>query len=239
MKNKIVFILITVGYLAAGSMTRQGSAQEPGNFSLVTNPPGATAFFHGEYDLVVNTPANLPSDFTGNYKVRIVRPGYEAWNGELSFTPEGPNSVNINLSRKTRLKSGLRSLFIPGWGQHYSGNSTRGTAFTIGAIAFGGVLIYADKKFRDKRDSYEFAFENYKNAPSIDDKTRLFAIYNSARETASKAETDRNRIFYAGLGLWVYNIFDSMIFFPSGSAYFPTITATGDGGAELSFTVRF
>jgi hypothetical protein len=239
MKKKAVLAIAMAELFAFHAWAQQSPAEQGGSYIFTTNPPGATAHFSGEYDLVVNTPANLPSDLSGKYRVKITRPGYEAWNGELSFLPGSPASVNINLSRKTRFKAGLRSLFIPGWGQHYSGKSARGAAFTVGTIAAAGGLLYADKRFRDRRDTYRRAYQNYLDAPSADERTRLFAVYSTARDVASKAETDRRRLFYAGLGLWVYSILDSVIFFSDGSAYFPMIDATDTGGAGLSFVVRF
>lgn len=239
MKKIILFAIAMAGLLVFRAAAQQPAVERVDNYTFTTNPPGATAYLHGEYDLVVNTPANLPSDLSGKYRVKITRPGYESWSGELSFMPGSPNSVNINLSKKTRFKAGLRSLFIPGWGQHYSGNSARGAAFTVGTIAAAGVLLYADKRYRDRRDTYKRAYQNYLNAPSIDERTRLFAVYSTARDAASRAETDRRRIFYAGVGIWVYNIFDSMIFFSDRSTFFPVVNATDDGGAGLSFVVKF
>jgi hypothetical protein len=239
MKGKLVLTIAAAGCLTSWALAQQEQAGPAGNYIFTTNPPGATAYFYGDYELVVNTPANLPSDFAGKYKVKVTRPGYESWTGELSFMPGAPSSVNINLSRKTRIKAGLRSLFIPGWGQHYSGNSLRGAAFTAGTIAAAGVLLYADKRFRDRRDTYNLAYQNYLNAPSIDEQIRLYGIYSAARESASRAETDRNRIFYVGLGLWAYNIFDSMLFFSDGTAYFPTVSAIDGGGAGLTLVVKF
>jgi hypothetical protein len=212
---------------------------KPDNFILTTNPPGATAYFYGDYNLVINTPAILPTNLEGKYKVRITRPGYETWKGELALLPGSPENINVDLSQKSRFKAGLRSLFIPGWGQHYSGNSTRGTAFTLGIVASAGVLYFADKKYQDKRTSYDIANRNYLSAGSVEEQIRLQTIRDSAQRNAYKAETDRRRVFYVGLGLWVYNILDSMVFFPEGSAYYPTVTASDGGGAQVSFVVKF
>jgi hypothetical protein len=171
--------------------------------------------------------------------VRISRPGYESWKGDLSFLPESSNSVNINLNKKTRFKAGLRSLFIPGWGQHYEGCSTRGAAFTLGVIGTATILFFSDRRYQDKRDDFDIANQNYFNASSADERNRLKAIRDATQQTAYRAETDRRRIFYVGVGLWIYNIFDSMIFFPEESAYYPTVSANDGGGANISFVVKF
>jgi hypothetical protein len=239
MRAITVLALLVFVTLSGLAEAQQSSSLKTDNFILTTNPPGATVYFYGDYNLVVNTPAILPANLEGKYKVRIIRPGYETWKGELALLPGNPENINVDLSQKTRFKAGLRSLFIPGWGQHYAGNSTRGTAFTVGILASAGVLYYADKKYQDKRTSYDIANRNYNGAGSIEQQLQLQTIRDSAQRNAYKAETDRRRVFYVGLGLWIYNILDSMVFFPEGSAYYPTVTASKGGGAEVSFVVKF
>ncbi len=214
-------------------------AQQATSYSLTTNPAGATASFSGEYNLVVNTPANLPANLSGKYKVRICRPGYETWKGELSFLPGSASNVNVNLSKKTRFKAGIRSMLIPGWGQHYSGNSFRGAVFTLGAIGAATGFYFADRRFSDKKDDYNIALQNYYGATSIDELNRLRVISESARKTASDAEKNRNLLVYTGVGIWVYNFFDSVIFFPEGSAYYPALGMTDQGDATISLVVKF
>lgn len=238
MSARVILILLAVVLLSTVGSAQQATTKTD-NYLLTTNPPGATAYFYGDYDLVVNTPANIPANFTGKYKVKIFHPGYESWKGELAFLPGSVNSVNIDLSRKTRVKAGLRSLFIPGWGQHYSGNTFRGAAFTIGAGSVIGILLYADRRYQDRKSSYNSAYQDYINATSIDDRNRLKPISDAARLSASRAETDRKRVFYAAAGFWVYNILDSMLFFPNGAAYYPVVSAIDEGGAEVSLVVKF
>jgi hypothetical protein len=239
MNRTILFTILTGIVISVTAIAQQAAVQKTDNVVLTTNPPGATAYFSGAYSLVVNTPAILPSNLSGTYKIRITRPGYESWKGELALLPGNSNNVNIDLIRKTRLKAGLRSLFIPGWGQYYGGSSIRGAVFTLSIIGAGAVLYESDKKYGDKRTAYDVAHQNYDNAASITQRELLRPILESARQTASKAETDRRRIFYLGVGIWVYNILDSVIFFPDESAFVPTISATDNGGAQVSMVVKF
>ncbi len=238
--NRTTFyaILICVA-LTSAVLAQQTAAPKSDNVVLTTNPPGATAYFSGSYNLVVNTPAILPSNLSGTYKIRITRPGYESWKGELALLPGSANNINVDLIQKTRIKAGLRSLFIPGWGQYYGGSSIRGAVFTLSVIGAGAVLYDSDKKYRDKRNAYDIAHQNYDNATSITQMELLRPILESARQTASKSETDRRRIFYLGVGIWVYNILDSMVFFPEGSAYYPAISTTDNGGTQVSMVVKF
>ena len=216
----------------------QDAPEEPQGYLLTTVPAGATAFLNGEYELIINTPARLPSNLSGNYNTRITRNGYEQWKGELSFVPGTSNSVKIQLKKKTALKAGMRSLLLPGWGQIYSGNKFRGSLFTLGTIISAGGLYLADKKYQDKRADYDIAAQAYSDARSIDEQIRLKTIKDSKQREAYNAETDRRTVFFIGVGLWAYNVLDAIIFFPGGDGYYPQVSAMDDG-ARLSFLISF
>ena len=99
-------MIITCITLAASIAAAQG-----GELILIqTTPSGATVYLKGDFEFVAKTPANLPSNLSGQYKTKITRPGYESWKGDLAFIPGNPNNFNIELKRKTRLKAGFRSL---------------------------------------------------------------------------------------------------------------------------------
>jgi hypothetical protein len=215
------------------------SAQDGQTILIQTTPSGATVYLKGDFEYIAKTPANLPSNLTGLYKAKITRPGYESWKGDLTFIPGNANNFNIELKRKTRFKAGLRSLFIPGWGQVYSGNTTRGGIITLSAAVAAGGLYFLDKDYQDKRSDYDIASQAYYNSgASIDEKNRLKAIMNKQQRRAYNAETDRRNAFYLLAGIWSYNLLDAVIFFPNGDSYFPVVSAI-DGGASLTYTFRF
>lgn len=215
-----------------------GLAQEPEGIVLTTNPAGATAYLYGQYEVVANTPARLPANITGRYKMRIVRPGYEQWKGEMTFMPGTAKAVNIDLSKKTRLKATARSLFIPGWGQHYSGSAFRGALLTTAALASGAAIYLADHQYQKKRSEYDIASAEYNNAVTFEEKQRLRAIRDARQSDAYQAETDRRTAFIVGAAVWGYNIIDAIIFFPSGDAFYPTVTSI-EGGAMVGVAVKF
>jgi hypothetical protein len=234
MKRTISLIVLLIFLPVSFAIAQQKDT----NISLTTNPTGAVIYLYGEYNLVVSSPASLPSNLSGNYKLRVIRSGYEPWRGELTFIPGTTNDVNIKLVRKTRFRAGLRSLLVPGWGQYYSGNTLRGGMFTLGVIGSAVGLYFADKKYQDKRSLFDIAAQQYYDAGSIDARLRLKGVMDSAQRIAYKAETDRRAIFLVGVGLWTYNIIDALIFFPEGEAYYPTVSVI-DGGAKLTFVARF
>jgi hypothetical protein len=239
MTNKLkplfmIAVLISIASLA--------SAQDQNNSSPVflinTNPGGATVYLNGEHSLIANTPAQLPSNLSGRYRTKIIRAGYESWKGELTFVPGTSNNFNIELKRKTRLKAGLRSLLLPGWGQFYSGNTGRGSIMTLSIVLEAGGLYMADQRYQDKRADYDIASQNYANATSIEERLRLKTVKDSRQRLAYKAESNRRNIFYIGIGMWAYNFLDAVIFFPEFGSFSPTVSAI-DGGAKLTLIARF
>lgn len=213
-------------------------AQTESNITITTSPPGATVYLRGEMDLIANTPASLPATISGRYKAEVIRTGYETWKGDFTFVPGNPSNISIRLSRKTRIKATLRSMFIPGWGQVYSDNKLRGYLITTGAVATAAVIFHLDRRFDNKRNDFDIAQANYTNATTIEEKIALKAISDEKQQDAYRAETDRNTALAIGAAFWAYNVLDSFLFFPEGNAYFPSVTSLGDGVA-LTYHVEF
>ncbi len=213
-------------------------AQDDIKISISTRPPGATIYLYGEHHLVANTPARLPPQLSGLYRAKITRPGYENWNGELTLVPGIANDIDIKLSRKTRQKALLRSFFIPGWGQMYSGSSFRGSLFTTGVVVSAVVVYLTDKRYQKKRSDYDIALGEYYDAQSIEDRIRLKSNLNEKQKTAYDAETDRRTAFVIGAAIWAFNIVDALVFFPEKDVFYPAVTSLEDGVA-ISVTARF
>lgn len=218
--------------------SESGAQQETGGFYLITNPAGATACLDGEYDIITNTPARLPSNLSGNYEAKISLPGYENWKGQLVFAAGMSNDIEINLSRKTPLKASLRSLFIPGWGQYYSGNSMRGGLYMMGAAISAAGLYFADKNYQDKRADFDIAAQAYAEARSAEQAILLKPVKDTAQRVAYKAEDDRRTVFYIGVGIWTLNVLDAVLFFPDNKVILPSVSAS-DGGVMLNYQVEF
>ena len=230
-------VIMIIWFTLAASIA---AAQNQETIRINTNPSGATVYLKGDFEYIAKTPANLPSNLAGQYKAKITRPGYESWKGNLTFVPGNQNNFNIELKRKTRIKAGFRSLFIPGWGQIYSGNTTRGSLITLSAAFAAGGLYLLDKDYQDKRSDYDIAAEAYHNSGlSIDEKNRLKAILDKQQKRAYNAETDRRNAFYFLAGIWSYNLLDAIIFFPDNDSYFPAISSIDGGGAGITYTFKF
>ncbi len=230
------FMIAYIGIIAV--MASTVSAQDVGKITISTNPSGATVYLRGEFDLVANTPATLPENISGRYQAKITRPGYETWKGDITFIPGNANSIEIKLSQKTRIKATARSILIPGWGQVYSGNKSRGYLITAGAVFMAAAVYQTDRRYDKKRADFDIASSNFNSASSIEDRIALKIISDEKQNEAYKAETDRNTAMTIAAAFWAYNVLDALIFFPEGNAYYPTVTALNDGVA-LSFNFDF
>jgi len=236
---RFALISLTAPIILSGDSFAQQGAQSAGTYLITTDPSGATAYLKGEYDLVVNTPAVLPPNLSGWYKAEITMPGYENWKGEFNFTPGVGNNIKIKLSQKTALKAGLRSVFIPGWGQRYSGNSLRGGMYLLGTAISAAGLYLADQRYQDDRADYDIAARQYYNAGSIDEMNRLKDILDDKQRIAYKSENDRRTVFYIGAGVWTLNILDAVLFFPDNSGFIPALSISNDGDVTLNYTMGF
>jgi len=131
-------------------------AQETGT-TINSDPPGATITLNGEYKLSATTPCRLPDHIGGKFELVAVMPGYESWKGDITILPGQKNHYSLALSPKTRAKAALRSFFMPGWGQYYSGQDKKAFILNVGTLGFAVGTILTDGDFRRKRNDYNQA----------------------------------------------------------------------------------
>jgi hypothetical protein len=187
---------------------------------ITSNPPGAAITLDGEYKLSATTPCRLPDNVTGRFTLKATMPGYESWKGDIVIIPGQENKYSFGLSPKTRAKAAVRSLFMPGWGQYYSGQTTRAYVVNITTLGFGIGTIIADYDFRQKRDDYKQAQADLDNATSYEEISRLRQLVFDKNRDAYDAETTRNTFAIITAALWAYNVLDALVFFPENKLYF-------------------
>jgi len=185
-----------------------------GGFEIVSHPPGATVHFSGEYDLVATTPFLVRHQLVGTYSVKATKPGYETYSRRLTFPPASQGRLTIELKSRTRLKAAWRSLILPGWGQFYSGEKTRGVI--ISTLGYGAVLtsVIAELRYQDREDKYEAALSDYQAAKSIEERNRLRLILEDKHQKAYDAETLKRNLLIVTAAVWAYNVIDALVFFP-------------------------
>lgn len=189
-----------------------------GSLTVTTNPPGALVTLTGEVVVSGVTPAIFRQTLAGLYKIELSRPGYEKYSSRLFLDPARVSSLDVSLSRKTRLKSLARSIIIPGWGQRYSDQKLKGTLLTTAAI--GSVIAYflVNDNFNEKMDIYKDKVSEYdfilRNG-NYGDLALKHAELVDAQDEAYDAENKRRFAIGTVIGIWGINLLDALFFFPS------------------------
>ena len=136
LKRILTAVLTTVSIPFLSSA--QGTAS--GDVTVRSTPEGAHVTISGDVVVSGVTPARFRHLLIGNYKLVLKKHGYESYSSRVILDPTRQIEIDIQLSPKTQLKATVRSLFIPGWGQKYTDQKTKG--FLFGALAIGSVLAY-------------------------------------------------------------------------------------------------
>lgn len=235
MRIRICILLVLL--MTAPLLSQSGAVLE-----VNSDPPGTTISLNGEFQLAGVTPTVFNQPLVGKYVLTATRDGYETYRTDLFLTGGSPLKVNIKLAPKTRFKAFLRSMVVPGWGQFYAGEKTRGTMFAVATLASGVVTLIAEQDFRNKRDDYNDALAKFNDERSIEAKKAMEAELNSIRDKAYNAETFRNVSLGVLIGVWGYNVLDAMIFFPNRKydSYVPKLSMDMDNGlSKVGLTLKF
>ena len=135
------------------------------------------------------------------------------------FAQEAENNIEIRketveTAKQVKLASPVgamvRSAFVPGWGQFYSGSYYRGslTVLGIGGSIIGGLL--AQNSFSNRYGVYE---------------SMVWSGFHSEAEILESYEYANQRFklrtffMYTGIGIWLYSLIDSYV-----SAHFNNAT---------------
>lgn len=101
----------------------------------------------------------------------------------------------LSFSRKYGARGFTRSLIVPGWGQLYKGNRTKGACILGGEVALVGGIIVAE----NLRSSYR---------KKMREQPKHLAAYNTK---ADNWENVRNVCIGGAAALYVYNLIDALV----------------------------
>lgn len=199
-------------------------AQADANLTVRTSPPGAETRLEGEAELTAVTPAAFNYPLIGDYRLTITKHGYERYRTRLVLDPAHPTALDVELNPKTGFKAALRSALIPGWGQYYGDQKTKGFAFGLmfaGAAAFFAI---ADHDLTNKENDYESRLRAYDDAraegATYSELRRLHSAMADAQKRAYDAEDVRRISIGAVAGVWGLNVLDALLFTPTDNATF-------------------
>ncbi len=219
MKKNIVAILATFLFPAAVA----AQTGMTGDLTVRSNPQGASVKLEGGATVSGVTPARFRHLLIGDYELTLKKHGYETYRTTIELDPSKQMEMDIKLSPKTRFKTAVRSLFIPGWGQRYADKKAKGWMFTVLTAAAGVGYLIADDEydyryelFADLRDE----FDSLSVEGNVEDLRRIYPDLVLAQEKAHDAETVRRVTIGIGVGIWALNVIDALFFFPEQKGTF-------------------
>jgi hypothetical protein len=243
LKRILTAVLTTVSIPFLSSA--QGTAS--GDVTVRSTPEGAHITISGDVVVSGVTPARFRHLLIGDYKLVLKKHGYESYSTRVALDPTRQIEIDIRLSPKTLLKATVRSFFIPGWGQKYTDQKTKG--YLIGALAIGSVLAYlaADDEFDYRYDLFlekRNLFDSLRTAGSIDDLRRLKPELDKVQDDAYDAENVRRAAIGAIIAVLGINLLDILFFYPEQRATFSikglAISPTADPNrVGLTLSKRF
>lgn len=209
-------------------------SQETGNVLINTNPQGALVRLSG--DLVISgvTPVRFDRRLSGQYRVEILRDGYEKYRSTAYFSETQSSQLDVSLVPKTRIKAFVRSLAIPGWGQRYYGNNLKSALYFLGTAGGAAGYLFFKNDYDNKVDDYNLRKQAYEDETLWSRLPALEAELREAQERAHDAEEWVNISAGVAVGFYVLNLMDTFLFFPQFDKYteYKAITARPDIDAD-------
>ncbi|MDH4157991.1 MAG: PEGA domain-containing protein [candidate division Zixibacteria bacterium] len=182
-----------------------------------SNPEGAQITLTGDVMISGITPATFEHTLVGDYKLELRKYGYERYRTHVTLDPAKMTEVSVRLSPKTRYKAAGRSLVIPGWGQRYTDQKTKGLLLTVFAVGSVAAYLIADDDFDDKRavlNDWQRQYDRAYRSGIYDDMVRLYDELDAAQGEAYDAENIRRITIGAVAAVWCLNLLDALFFFP-------------------------
>jgi len=217
-------------------------AQSGGTLEVTSDPSGTSISLEGELRMSGVTPTVFNQALMGEYKLKAEREGYERYETKLYLTGGTPFSIDIRLSPKTRIKAFMRSAVIPGWGQYYSGEKTRGVFMGLSAFVAGITTLVSHLNYVSKREDYDDILEEYREERSIEIREMMVDEVEAQRKKTYDAESVRNISAGIFAAVWAYNLIDAVLFFPDKTykSYAPRVSLdTGENFSKIGLAVNF
>ncbi len=189
-----------------------------GGLSVKSSPAGSEVTVSGDAILSGVTPTTFQQYLTGTYQVTVRHHGFESYSTQVTLDPTKLQSLDVTLSPKTRIKAAARSLFIPGWGQMYGEQKTKGTLYCLLAAGAVGAFIVADHDFQQKNNRFKQLVSAYDSSFAAGASYQQLQSAQSALQTdqskAYKAENVRRATIGVAIGVWSLSVLDALLFFP-------------------------
>lgn len=225
---RMLMLLVVVVTVAAAAAP---AAAQTGGVVITSVPSGAIVELEGEHVLRGVTPWRLDRGLSGPFRVRAYKLGYSDWEGMVMLSSTRRDSLNVRLSRKTRVSAGWRSAVIPGWGQFHTDQNGKGAAFLAAEAVVIGAAFWADAKRDKAEEKYEDARALYLAADQADEIETTYAAMLDAFDDYEDRHLLRRRLIYVAGVIWLANIADAVFLFPeTGDGFFAAATMNDQPG---------
>lgn len=184
-----------------------------GRLRIVGRPQGARVFsedaFMGDLPLDMELPV-------GDYKLSITENEYREEEREVTILHKEMAGIKVKLEYlgKTKRKAFLKSTLFPGYGQFYSGKRKRGWFFTLVEMGLltGTALTYG--QLRSQSNDYDELNQKYLDAENTEDILKYGELRDQKAQRVNSAYTTFYYVASTTAGIWLYNVFDALFFFP-------------------------
>jgi len=187
---------------------------ESGELSIISEPPGAEVMVKGALTVTGISPVTFNQGLDGTFKIKVGKLGYETYNSKITLQSGRAMAMTVNLTPKTPFKAAVRSLFVPGWGQMYSGRKFRGSMYLIMAAGSLTAFLIANDEFLYREDLHDDLRVRYLAADTYDQRNALYPLLEVARKDAYDAENVRRITIGVTIAVWSLNLLDALFLFP-------------------------
>jgi TolB-like protein len=186
--------------------------------------------------------------YPGTHTLKVKIAGYEDARYSIKLLPAEEKLLNIALLPKRKSTAIFRSMMFPGLGQQYAEKHSRAIFYPLLELSAIGGAFWANNKHNKAVDEYESAKEKYLLAIAQDEIDQERIVMNDKYNLVTTAKTQRTIFIGAAVGIWIWNIVDSIIWEPeiqtnkaigdhsiSPKMYLSSMVGTAQIGINLHF----
>jgi hypothetical protein len=183
---------------------------------FLSAPAGTTIRLKGAFKFAGKTPFTISQRLIGRYSLQAAKPGYERKRMTIEFNREFSRNITIDLQPLSPAKAAFRSTLLPGWGQHYKGQSGRSIFFAGVTLGVGAVAVATYLNHRSDLDELEQAEQAYQQSVNrnVDEAQLALSNWQAKQTQADDSRTRYQRMLAITAGLWTLNILDALLMPP-------------------------
>ena len=147
---------------------------------------------------------------SGTHSFTFERDGYNTQQKWLHLKT-GEKNIEISLSRKTTTGAFLRSMILPGWGQHYQDKHKKEKIFPVLFTATSVGTFLAIKYYNKSIADYNSTVFNYQNVFLETDVIKYSNKMEDDYNKVETAQTIRDIFIVSTAVVWLWNIIDTIV----------------------------